>query len=327
MRRRDFITLVSGAAVLPFAARAQQPERMRRIGVLSGAIADDPEVKARDAAFQQQLQQLGWIAGRNVQIDYRYMSGDVDSIRKHAIELVSLAPDVILTSGSATGQVMRATRTIPIVFVIAPDPVGSGFVDSLSEPGGNVTGYMQFEYSLSGKWLELLKQIAPNVKRVAVLRDPDVTAGIGQFAVIQSVAPSFGVDVRPVNLRDAAEIERGVTAFARSTNSGLIVTGSALSTVHRDLIITLAARYKLPAIYPASFHVTSGGLMSYGPNFIDQYRRAAGYVDRILKGEKPADLPVQAPTTYELFINLKTAKTLGVTVPPSLLATAAEVIE
>ena len=222
---------------------------------------------------------------------------------------------------------LRATRTVPIVFVIAPDPVGSGFVDSLSEPGGNATGFMQFEYSLSGKWLELLKQIAPNVTRVAVLRDPDITAGIGQFAVIQSVAPSLGVDVRPVNLRDAAEIERGVTAFARSANGGLIVTGSALSTVHRDLIIALAVRYKLPAVYPASYYVTGGGLMSYGPNFIDQYRRAAGYVDRILKGEKPADLPVQAPTTYELFINLKTAKTLGVAVPPLLLATAAEVID
>jgi putative ABC transport system substrate-binding protein len=327
MRRRDFSKLVIGAAVLPFAAHAQQPERMRRIGVLTGATADDPEAKARNAAFQQQLQQLGWTEKRNVQFDYRFMSGDVDSIRKYAIELVALAPDIIVTSGAATGQVLRATRTLPIVFVIAPDPVGSGFVDSLSEPGGNATGFMQFEYSLSGKWLELLKQIAPNVVRVAVLRDPDITAGIGQFAVIQSVAPSLGVDVRPVNLRDAAEIERAVTAFARSASGGLIVTGSALSTVHRDLIIALAARYKLPAVYPASYYVTGGGLMSYGPNFIDQYRRAAGYVDRILKGEKPADLPVQAPTRYELFINLKTAKTLGVTVPPSLLATADEMIE
>jgi putative ABC transport system substrate-binding protein len=270
------------------------------------------------------MQQLGWTDGRNIRIDIREGGGNPDTIRKYAAELAALAPDVILSTGGATMSAMlQATRTVPIVFVIVPDPVGSGFVDSLARPGGNATGFMQFEYSLTGKWLELLKQIAPNVTRVAVLRDPAIVSGIGQFAVIQSVAPSIGVDVNAINLRDAGEIERGVTAFARSANGGLILTSSALSARHRELIIALAARYKLPAVYSRR----SGGLISYGVDFLDQYRLAAGYVDRILKGEKPADLPVQTPTKYELVINHKTAKALGLDVPPTLLARADEVIE
>ena len=302
---------------------------MRRVGVLvSGTTANDPEIPDRIAAFLQGMQQLGWTDGRNIRIDIREGGGNPDTIRKYAAELAALAPDVILSTGGATMSAMlQATRTVPIVFVIVPDPVGSGFVDSLARPGGNATGFMQFEYSLTGKWLELLKQIAPNVTRVAVLRDPAIVAGIGQFAVIQSVAPSIGVDVNAINLRDAGEIERGVTAFARSANGGLILTSSALSARHRELIIALAARYKLPAVYSRRYFVTSGGLISYGVDFLDQYRLAAGYVDRILKGEKPADLPVQTPTKYELVINHKTAKALGLTVPPSLLARADEVIE
>jgi putative tryptophan/tyrosine transport system substrate-binding protein len=328
MQRREFITLLSGAAAWPLAARAQQPERMRLIGVLTGLAADDPDAQARYAAFVKGLQQLGWTDGRNVRIDTRWGGGDADNIRKHAAELAALLPDVILGSGSASvGSLLQATRTVPIVFAIVPDPVGSGFVDSLARPGGNATGFMQFEYSLSGKWLELLKQIAPGVTRAAVLWDPAITAGIGQFAVIQSVAPSLGVEVIPINVRDATEIERAVTAFARSSNGGLIVTASALSVVHRELIITLAARHKLPAVYFTRFFVTGGGLISYGADFIDQMRRAASYVDRILKGAKPADLPVQAPTKYELVINLKTAKALGLTIPPNVLARADEVIE
>jgi len=328
MRRREFITLVGGAAAWPLAARAQQSERMRRIGVHTGTTADDPDGKARFAAFEQALGQLGWTPGRNVRIDYRFSGGDTATSRKQAEELVALAPDVIVTSGSfSTGILLQATRTVPVVFTIVPDPVGSGFVDSLAQPGGNATGFMQFEYGLSGKWLELLKEIAPSLTRVIVLWDPAITAGIGQFTIIQSVATSAGIDLRPVNLRDAGEIERAISAFARSQNGGLIVTTSALSTVHRDLIIALAARLKLPAVYYERFFVTAGGLISYGANFIDQYRRAASYVDRILKGEKPADLPVQSPTKYELVINLKTAKTLGITIPPSVLARADEVIE
>ena len=312
----------------PLAARAQQPERMRRIGVLMSLAADDPEAQARIAAFLQGLQQLGWTDGRNVRIDTRWGAGDADDIRKYAAELVALAPDVILATGAAAvGPLLQATRTVPIVFVNVADPVGAGFVDSLARPGGNATGFILFEYGMSAKWLELLKQIAPGVTRAAVIRDPAIAAGIGQFGAIQSVAPSVGVEVSPVNVRDAGEIERAVTAFARSSNGGLIVTGSALAVVHRDLIITLAARHKLPAVYFQRFFVTGGGLISYGPDIIDQYRRAAGYVDRILKGEKPADLPVQAPTKYELVINLKTAKALGLDVPPSLLARADEVIE
>ena len=329
LRRREFIWLLGGAAAWPMAARAQQGEPIRRIGVLSGSGgADDPDPKERYAAFLQRLQQLGWIDGRNVRIDTRWPAGDADSIRKHAAELAALAPDVIVAFGtSIVGPLLQATRTVPIVFAGVADPIGAGFVESLARPGGNVTGFMQFEYSLSAKWLELLKQIAPGVTRVAVLRDPDITSGIGQFAVIQSAAPSLGMDVRPVNVRIPKEIERAVTAFARSANSGLVVTGSGLAAIHRDLIITLAARHKLPAVYARRLFVTEGGLISYGPDRVDQSRQAATYVDRILKGEKPADLPVQAPTKYELTINLKTAKALGLEVPPTLLARADEVIE
>jgi ABC-type uncharacterized transport system substrate-binding protein len=331
MRRREFIGLVGGAAfACPLAARAQQGERMRRVGVLIGSAgdADDTDVQARLAAFQQGLQQLGWTDGRNVQIEYRRGAGDADRIRRFAAELVALAPDVILASGTATvGALQQATRTVPIVLVNVTDPVGAGFVDSLARPGGNITGFLSFEYGLAGKWLELLKQIAPGVTRVAVIRDPGISAGTGQFGAIQSVAPSFGVELSPINVRDAGEFERAVAAFARSSNGGLIVTGSALATFHRDLIVSLAARHKLPAVYYRRLLVTSGGLISYGADLVDPHRRAAGYVDRILKGEKPADLPVQAPTKYELVINLKTAKALGLDIPATVLARADEVIE
>jgi putative ABC transport system substrate-binding protein len=329
MKRREFITVLSGAAgTWSLAARAQQPGGVRRIGVLLPVAADDPDAQANIAAFLQVLQQLGWTDGRNVRIDTRWAAGNADNIRKYAAELAALAPDVIFTSGTATlAPLLQAARTVPIVFGSVADPVGAGFVDSLARPGGNATGFMQFEYSLSGKWLELLKQIAPGVTRAAVLRDPAITAGIGQFAVIQSVAPSVGVEVSPVNVRDAGEIERAVTAFARSSNGGLIVTASALASAHRDLIIALAARHKLPAVYYRRYFVARGGLISYGYDSVDQYRRAAGYVDRILKGEKPADLPVQAPTRYELVLNLKTAKALGLDVPATVLARADEVIE
>jgi len=331
MRRRDFITLLGGGAatiVWPLPLRAQQGERVRRIGVLSGVTAEDPNNKARLAAFEQALQQLGWTPGRNVRIDYRFAGGDAATSRKQAEELVALEPDVIVSTGSfSTGHLLRVTHTVPVVFAIVPDPVGSGFVDSLSQPGRNATGFMRFEYGLSGKWLELLKEMAPGLKRAIVLWDPSITAGIGQFAIIQAVAMSAGVDLKPVNLSDAGEVERAITVFAGVPNGGLIVTASALSTVRRDLIIALAARHKLPAVYYERHFVVAGGLMSYGANFVDQYRRAASYVDRILKGEKPADLPVQAPTKYELVINLKTAKALGLTIPPSVLARADEVIE
>jgi putative tryptophan/tyrosine transport system substrate-binding protein len=330
MRRRAFITLIGGAAAAwPLAARAQQQERMRRIGVLAGgAAATDADTQERNAAFAKSLQELGWVVGRNVQIDFRYGLGNAANIRKYAAELVALAPDVILVSGAlALAPLLQVTRTVPIVFVSVADPVGAGFVESMARPGGNATGFIQFEYSLSGKWLELLKEIVPSVTRAAVLRDPSITAGVGQFAVIQSVASSIGLDVRPVNLRDAGEIERAVTAFARSANGGLVVTASALSLVHSELILALAARHKLPAIYPRRSFVAAGGLISYGFDALDQVQRAAGYVDRILKGEKPADLPVQAPTKYELIVNLKTAKALGLDVPPMLLARADEVIE
>jgi ABC-type uncharacterized transport system substrate-binding protein len=327
MRRREFITLIGGSAVAwPLAARAQT--RIRRIGILINLASDDAEGQARLAAFHQGLEQLGWTVGRNVQIDYRWGAGDADRIRKFAAELVALAPDVILSTGSPSAAALhQATRTVPIVFVTVVDPVGSGFVDNLARPGGNITGFTLFEYSISGKWLELLKQIAPGVTRAAVIRDPALTAGGGQLGVIQAVAPSVGVEVTPVNVRDAGEIERAVTAFARQPNGGLIVTASTLAAVHRDLLIALAARHKLPAVYYARYVVFGGGLISYGPDYVDQYRRAAGYVDRILKGEKPADLPVQAPVKYELVINLKTAKALGLEVPPTLLARADEVIE
>ena len=330
MQRRNFIRLLGGAAVAwPLAARAQQSDRARRIGVLVAATADDGDYQARIAAFQQGLQQLGWNDGRNVQIDTRWATTKPDDIRRHAAELAALAPDVILAgTGTATvAPLLQATRTVPIVFAVVIDPVGAGFVDSLARPGGNATGFTVFEYGMSGKWLELLKQIAPAVTRTAVLRDPTIASGIGQFAAVQAVAPSLGVDLSAVDVRDAGEIERAVMAFARSSNDGLIVTASALATRHRDLIIALAARLRLPAVYPYRFFVTIGGLISYGPDFVDQYRQAAGYVDRILKGEKPADLPVQAATKYELAINLKTAKALGLTVPPAVLARAGEVIE
>jgi putative ABC transport system substrate-binding protein len=328
MRRREFITLVGGAvAAWPLAALAQQSDRTRRIGFLIGLSADDANSRALYEAFRQGLEQLGWIDGRNVRIDARFGAGDSVRIRKYAAELVAFSPDVILAGGSNLSPVLQATQTVPIVFALVQDPVGSGFVHSLSRPGGNATGFMMFEYSLCGKWPELLKEIAPGVTRAAVLRDPAVPAGIGQFAVIQSVAPSVGVDVSPINLGDAAEIEREVAAFAQSANGGLILTSSSLSAVHRDLIITLAAQHKLPAVYQERNYVTAGGLISYGPNFLDQIRRAAGYVDRILKGEKSGDLPVQAPTKYELVVNLKTAKALGLTIPQSVLARADEVIE
>ena len=329
MRRREFIRFVSGAAAAwPFMVHAQQSNRIRLIGVLTGARTGDAEDKDRNAAFEQALQQLGWTPGRNVRIDYRFSGGDAATSRKQAEELVALAPDVIVSSGSfSTGHLLRVTRTVPIVFAMLPDPVGSGVVDSLSQPGGNATGFMRFEYGLSGKWLELLREIAPGLTRAIVLWDPAITSGIGQFAIIQAAATSAGVDLKPVNLSDAGEVERAITAFARAPNGGLIVTASALSTVRRDLIITLAARYKLPAVYFERHFVAAGGLISYGANFVDQHRRAAGYVDRILKGEKPADLPVQAPTKYELVVNLKTAKALGLTIPPSLLSRADEVIE
>ena len=322
MKRREFITLIGGAtAAWPLSAGAQQGENIRRICVLTAGVgADDPDAQAGNDAFVLALQQLGWTSRRNLRIDYFWGSGQDD--------LAALAPDVFLASGIASlAALLQATRMVPIVFVNVADPVGAGFVDSLGRPGGNVTGFMQFEYSLSGKWVELPKQIAPSVTRAAVLRDPALTSGIGQFAVIQSVAPTVGVDVIPVSVRDAAEIERAVAAFARASNGGLIVTASPLAAVHRDLIIALAARHKLPAVYYERSYTVAAGLISYGSDFVDQYRRAAGYIDRILKGEKPADLPVQAPTKYELVINLKAAKALGLDVPSQLLARAHEMIE
>jgi putative ABC transport system substrate-binding protein len=328
MRRREFITLIGGAAAWPLAARAQQAERVRRIGVLLPAAADDPEFQVRVGAFHQGLQPLGWTIGRNVRIDTRWATPNAAEIRRHAAELAELAPDVILAHGASTvGPLLQATRTVPIVFPVLGDPVGAGFVDSLSRPGGNATGFMTAEYSMAGKWLELLKQIAPGVTRAAVLRDATQGAGTSMFAAIQTAAPSLRMEVNPVNLRDPPEIERAVAAFARSGNGGLILTASGAAQLHRDLIITLAVRHKLPAVYYERFFVAAGGLVSYGPDYVDQYRRAASYVDRILKGEKPADLPVQAPTKYELVINLKTAKTLGIDVPIPLQQRADEVIE
>jgi len=329
VRRREFITLLGGASAWPLAARAQQDERMRRIGVLTGSGGpDDPDVKERYAALVQRLQQMGWSEGRNLRIEAHWTASEPDDLRKRAAELVALAPDVIVAGGTSTvAPLLQATRTVPIVFAGTADPVGAGLVASLARPGGNATGFMQFEYSLSAKWPELLKQIAPSVTRAAVLRDPTLTAGIGQFAVIQSAAPSVGMDVSPVNVRMAQEIEQAVTAFARSPHGGLIVTASGLAAIHRDLIITLAARHKLPAVYARRLFVVEGGLMCYGADRVELFRQAAQYVDRILKGEKPADLPVQAPTKYELVLNLKTAKALGLQVPATLLALADEVIE
>jgi ABC-type uncharacterized transport system substrate-binding protein len=331
MTRRKFISLIGGAAVAwPLAARAQQGERMRRVGLLvaSGGGEDDSDMQARFAAFENALQELGWTKGRNVQIDYRFASGNPENIRRHAVELVDLTPDVIVTGGAAAvPTVLQATRAIPLVFTNVVDPVGAGFVDSLARPGGSATGFSMLEYSMSAKWLELLKEIAPSVTRVAVLRDPTLTAGTGQLGAIQSAAPSLRMDVTPVNVRDASVIERSVAAFAQTPKGGLIATAGPLTVVHRDLIIELAMRYKLPSVFHRKLFAISGGLVSYGPDVFDQFRRAASYVDRILKGEKPADLPVQAPTKYELAINLKTAKALGLTVPPMLLARADEVIE
>jgi ABC-type uncharacterized transport system substrate-binding protein len=301
---------------------------MRRIGVLSPLASDDPEAQARLMAFVQGLQQFGWTIGRNVRIDTRWAAGNADRIRNYAAELAALAPDAILTTGSVTvAPLQQATATVPIVFAQVPDPVGAGVVDNLARPGGNITGFTSFEYGMSAKWLELLKQIAPGVTRAAVIRDAAITAGTGQFGALQAVAPSFGVVLSPVNVRDAPEIERAIAAFARGSNGGLIVTGSGLAAFHRDLLVSLAARHKLPAVYWERFMVIAGGLISYGADGIDQYRRAAGYVDRILRGEKPGDLPVQAPVKYDLVINLKTAKTLGLDVPANVLARADEVIE
>ena len=327
LKRREFITLLGGVAAWPLAASAQQPDRVRRIGVLITLAADDPEGQARVAAFRHGLQQLGWTGGRDVQIETRWATSNIEA-RKHAAELIALAPDLILATGSPTvAALQQATRSVPIVFVNVADPVGAGFVDGLARPGGNITGFALYEYSMSGKFLELLKEIAPRVTRVGVLRDPAIAAGSGQLGVIQALAPSFGVELTPIGVREPGEIERGISAIAHGPNGGVIVTGSPLAVIHRELIIALAARHRLPAVYFYRFFVREGGLISYGPDSIDPYRRAAGYVDRILKGEKPADLPVQAPTKFELAINVKTARTLGLTVPDRLLALADEVIE
>jgi putative tryptophan/tyrosine transport system substrate-binding protein len=329
VKRRDFITLLGGTAVAwPVAARAQQAERVRRIGVLMDFPADDPEAQARIAAFLQGLQERGWTDGRNVRIEHWSSAGDADRMRRSAAELITLAPDIILASGSsAVGALQQATRSVPIVFVTVVDPVGAGFVSSLARPGSNTTGFMLIEYGSSAKWLELLKEVSPGVTRAAVMRDPTLASGSGQLGAIQAVASSFGVELSPIGLREPDDIERAIAEFARGPKGGLIVTASNLAVVHLNLIVALAARHKLPAAYPFRFFITGGGLISYGPDLVDQFRRAAGYVDRILKGEKPADLPVQAPTKYELVINLKTAKALGLEIPPTLLARADEVIE
>jgi putative ABC transport system substrate-binding protein len=326
MRRREFVSLLSGAALIPFAAHAQQNERVRRIGVIGVLAKDDPEAVSRVAAFQQALASAGWADGRNLRIDYRWAGGDADRLKKYTTELVALGPDLIVTEGSlAVAPLLQATRSIPIVFTNVVDPVGSGYVASLSHPGGNATGFTQFEYRISGKWFELLREVAPSVSRVAVIRDPRIGPGIGQFAVIQAMAPEL-VELFPVDPLSTAEIEHALTAFARSANGGLIVT-SGSTAFARDLIIALASRHRLPAIYPFRYFAQSGGLISYGPNSVEPSRGAASYVDRILKGEKPADMPVQAPTKYELVINLKTAKALGLVISPSLLTRADEVIE
>jgi putative tryptophan/tyrosine transport system substrate-binding protein len=327
LRRRDFIALLGGAAAWPVAARSQQADRMRQIGILMTIAANDPEAQARIVMFAQSLQALGWTDGRNARIDIRWSTARVDTL-KYAAELAALPSDVILAEGTeAVGPLQAATRSIPIVFVLVPDPVGQGFVDSLARPGGNVTGFTLYEFGMGGKWLQLLKEIVPRVTRAAVIRDSTTTGGVGQFAAIQSMAPSLGMEAIAVNVRDPNEIERTITDFGRSANGGLIVTGSGLAMIHRELIATLAARHKLPAVYWDRAPVSAGGLISYGADLRDQFRQAAGYVDRLLKGEKPADLPVQAPTKYELVINLKAAKALGLEVPPSLLARADEVIE
>jgi ABC-type uncharacterized transport system substrate-binding protein len=327
--RRKFLATLGGAAVVwPLAARAQQSERMRRVGVLMNVAADDPTGQTRLLTFAQALAQAGWIDGHNIRIDVRWGPGDPERIRKYAAELVALAPDLILASGGTTlGPLREVSRTVPTVFTGVGDPVGAGFVDNLARPGGNATGFVAFEWSISGKWVDLLKEIAPGVTRAVVLRDSGLASGASQFAVIQAMAPSLRVEIKPVNVGGAAEIERAVAAFARAPNGGLIATGGGRVRFHRDLIVKLAARHKLPAVYYDRVYVASGGLISYGPDFVDQFRHAAGYVDRVLKGEKPADLPVQQPTKYELVINLKTAKALGLEMPASVLARADEVIE
>ena len=331
LKRREFITLLGGAAAAwPLAARGQQAERMRRIGLITNLAADDAEAQARNAAFLQALQQLGWTSGNNVRIDFRFGAGDAERNRRYASELVDFAPDVIVATGSPVVEPLRqVTRSVPIIFLQITDPVGAGLVASLAQPGGNMTGFTNYEYGMSGKWLELLKEVAPRLAQLLVLREAGSVSGIGQLAAIQALAPSLGVEFRPADVRDAREIERDLSEFARGSHGerGLIVTASGLAIVHRQLIVTLAARYMLPAVYPLRFYVPDGGLIAYGADTIDPYRRAAAYVDRILKGEKPADLPVQAPTKYELAINLKTAKALGLTVPDKLLALADEVIE
>ena len=329
IRRRDFITLLGGAAAAwPLVARAQQREPVRRIGVLMNTTANDPEVPMRLAVFLQGLQELGWTVGRNVRIDYRWGEGDTTRIRNQVAELVALMPDVILaTGGTMVGPLQQVTRTVPIVFVNTTDPVGSGYAESLARPGGNATGFTFFEYSISGKWLELLKEIAPRVRRVAVLRDAGITSGGGQLGALQGAAPSFGVELSPVGVRSAGEIERGISAFARGTNEGMIVTSSSFASVNRDLIVGLASRFRLPAAYPDRTYPNAGGLISYGVDTNDQFRLAAGYIDRILQGEKPADLPVQQATKYHLVINLKTAKAFGIDIPPTLRAIADEVID
>jgi putative ABC transport system substrate-binding protein len=328
MRRREFITLIGGAAAWPLVARAQQREKVRRLGVLMPIASDDPEAQARLAALAEGLHQLGWTVGRNLRIDYRWAPGNAEDIRRQAADLVGLAPDVIVVNGgAAVGPLLQVTRTVPIVFAIVPDPVGAGFVGNLARPGGNATGFTLFEYGMSTKWLDLLAEAAPGTKRAAVLYDAALSLGIGQLDMIRNAAPSFGIEVSPIDVSDAGKIERGVAELAAARDGGIILTASAWSIVRRDLIVTQAALHKLPAVYFGRHFATAGGLISYGPDFVDQYRQAAGYVDRILKGEKPADLPVQAPTKYELVINLKTARALGLEIPPTLLARADEAIE
>ena len=328
MRRRDLFPLIGGGLAWPFAARAQQPEPARRIGILMNRAANDAEAEARLTALRKALQQLGWSEGRNVRLEIRYGEDNIDIERKYAAELVALAPDIILASGTVSMTALQPlSRSVPIVFAVVADPVGAGFVSSLAQPGGNATGFMLYEYGLSGKWLELLKQIAPNVTRAGILRDPTNPAGLAYVGAIRATAQSLGMDVSPVNVVDAEEIERGVSTFARSANGGLVVTPNSSASVHRALIIRLAAQYKLPAVYPFNYMAKAGGLISYGPDFVDQFRLAAGYIDRILKGEKPSDLPVQAPTKYQMVINLRTAKALGLPVPQSVQASADEVIE
>ena len=329
MQRREFMTLLGGASVAwSLSASALPHGRVMRVGVLMGLAPKDPESRARITAFMEGMQQLGWARGQNISFECRWADGDAETMRKNAAELVSMAPDIILAhSSAAVAPLLQKTRTIPIVFTIVADPVGAGFVNSLARPGGNATGFTNFEYSMSGKWLELLKEMAPNLERVGVLREAAIAAGPGQFGAIQSVAARLGVELRPIDVRDAGAIERDIAEFALGANGGLIVTGSPAASVHRDLIIKLASRHRLPTIYNSPFYVNGGGLIAYGPDFVDQFRRAATYVDRILKGESPSDLPVQAPTKYEMVLNLKAAKSIGVEFPTSILIRADEVVE